>query len=1012
MKERVINTLSDIALNKPNDIKDLLLQESGIKPETLQVQAENILNALIQNYSQFNIQTIDTFTHRLVRTFAIDLGLSANFEVELDIDSRLKEAVEKVIDQVGIDNQVTRVLVDYAIDQANEDRYWDISGDLMKIGAIIFDEDAVEHLQNLQQKNIEEFIAFKKELYAVKRSFEKQMAEIGTEALTLIDAEGIPHNGFYSSYLPNFFKHLCDAGKLRKNVKFDGALDRNMRENILYSKGQRTEIKALIDGISPQLTGLYERAKALYEAESGNYFLSVFVIKNISATTVLQRLNAALNTIKNQENIEFLGEFNQIIHRHLLEQPAAYIYERIGERFKHYFIDEMQDTSVLQWKNLIPLIENAVSQTDSGALLVGDAKQSIYRWRGSKPEQFMCLAAEKYDQNTCDYALYNPFSIEKSVENLETNYRSFSSIIDFNNRFFTGITKYLIKDAHAELYKNGNQQKHNSKKGGYVELNFLDPELSADEIKQVTTEKVYNIIQNLDGKIKRSDICILVRKRDEGEIIATYLSEKGIDIESSESLLLKNNPEVIFILNLLRYLDNPEDGDAKFHWLHHLAQKLMKSSEKHAFLKKMIGLSPEQTFAELKDHGIDFDISRFSQTPLYDNVEAIIRSFGLTHPANAYIQFFLEEVFAFTSKNGQSIAEFLAYWELKEEKISIAGTDNDQAVKISTIHKAKGLEYRVVIFPFPFEMYDLSKWRFWLDISNLKTKQKFESIYVKADKKILLKCGDTAEATYNKALEEAELDNLNLLYVTLTRAVEQLYIFSTPSASKKKKTNTDPEIKNTSDLFKSFLTDNGLWEEGRETYTFGDPEPANTAEEPPTAELITQNEFMSNSWQNSQITIVPSASVLWDSERKEAIDYGNLIHQIMERVITAEDLNPEMEKLAGEGILRPEAFEAVKNQLTALVSHPGLANYFKPGNRVFTERELVDSYKRVHKPDRLNFLAPKSVVIIDYKTGQEEPQHISQVLTYAGALKEMGYAVEKILLVYIGKKIHIKNVTG
>jgi len=998
MKERVVENLTRISLGIEDDMHDLLVNETGIDKKIIREKAKQILNILLQNYSAFNIYTIDTFTHKLIRAFAIDLGLSVNFEVEMDTDPWLQEAVRQVISKVGTDKQITKLLTEYALMQIDDDKGWDITRDLIKISKILLNEEDAVQLQKLQSKSIPEFISFRKDLYQRKKSIEEEFRLIGEEALEIIDNKGVEYNSFFRSMFPNHFKNL--AYDLKKAKFFDqNTLKKRVEEQTLVAVSKPEKIKQEINEILPELILLYERSEALFE----KYQLILSVLKSITPLAVLSELNKSLTSIKEENNIKFHAEFNRIINNYLIDQPAAFIYERIGEKFKYYYIDEMQDTSVLQWNNLIPLISNALSQEQAGLLLVGDAKQSIYRWRGGKPEQFICLSSEEVIESSCTRENFNPFYIPKEVKNLDTNYRSFSEVIGFNNSFFTSVSKFLIKESHKILYRSGNDQKITSKKGGYVQIDFIAEEkLNNEKRAEIIPEEVYQIILSLEGEINRNEIAILVSKHDQGIEIANYLSLKGIAIESSETLLLKSNPKVDFIINLLQYIALPDDKNSKFNFLYFLHEHLKIDTDKHSFIAEYIDKDPASTFKELEKYQVDFNPDIFVFTPLYENIEQIIRGFRLNETADAYLLFFLEEILSFTQHHSQSIQEFLEYWELKKNKLSIASSNNKESVKISTIHKAKGLEYRVVIFPYEIKLYDVKNdARSWYDLSNFEENHGFEQFYIPATSSIKY-TGTQGQEIFQRNLENIELDNLNKLYVAFTRAVEQLYIIA--------EKGSDKSIKNSGEFLKNYLLELGLWQKDKEIYEFGDKTFVRKEKKEEVKEPLLMEDLISSPWQDHHITIAATSELLWDPERKKAVDFGNVIHKIMENVIVKEDLDILVERFVNNGVITYDEAVVIKERLQKLLEHPDLEMYFRKGNKVFTEREILDEQKKILIPDRLNFLEDKQVVIIDYKTGSPEKRHYDQLEKYAEVLQKMNFKINKKILIYIDKDISIVNV--
>ncbi len=991
MKERVLNTLRDISKNNENDIFSDIVKETNLSIDVLKKRSKNSLYSILKNYSAFSINTIDTFTHKLIRTFAFDLGMSMNFEVEMDTDFWINEAVENVMSKIGINKDITKILIDYALQQADDDKSWDITQDLKGISKILLNENDAGHLDSLQNKSIPDFLEFRDYLNISQSTIKKKFREIGEKGLEIIDGSSAKRNDFAYSMLPKHFINLVeDKAKFFEQSKLKERID----NNTLLKKSLSVDI-SVIEKIMPELLNLYQESEELFSTHSLNNSL----IKALTPLAVLNQLNRSLNELKENNNKKFIAEFNKIISEHLKEQPAAYIYERIGEKYQYYFIDEMQDTSVMQWQNLIPLIENALSQGNSGLLLVGDGKQSIYRWRGGNPEQFICLSTEENkDIEVCSSRDINPFLIPKQVKNLETNYRSFSNIIDFNNKFFTHASNLFIKESHTNLYKTGNNQAFNKKTGGYVNIDFVEEKLTDENRYEVISEKVEKIIRNLEGKINLSEICILVRKTKESIAVANYLTKKGIQVTSSDSLLLANDKKVDFIINLLYFLIENEDKNAKFNLLYFLHEHLNINKNIHEFIANFIDADIEQFFNQLEEYGIFYNSTSFAYTPLYESIEQIIRDFNFTESADAYLQYFLDEILQFSQQKSQSTREFLEYWELKKDKLSISVSENKDAVNILTVHKSKGLEFRIVIYPFDMNIFYANKPKSWYDLSNYNGNHGFEDFYINSSASIK-NCGEQGKVIFQMQEEHLELDNFNILYVALTRAVEQLYIITENEAKSK-------DIKYFSQYLKDFLQKTLKWVDDKFVYEYGENKLSKTEEKESEKQSIYQENFISTPWQDHKISIVTNSSLMWDTDRGEAIEYGNVIHKIMEKVYVKSDITKSVNQFVTSGILNFEEGVEINLLLQKVVNHAELGNYYKEGLKVYNEREIINKDGHVLIPDRLVFDSD-GIIIIDYKTGSKEKKHSLQIDSYANVLAEMNFRINKKILIYINKEISI-----
>lgn len=994
MKERVIENLQDFSKEKSNSMLSIICEETNLTETVIFNRSKVALSAILQNYSAFNITTIDSFTHKLIRTFAYDLDLPLNSEVEMDTESLLNESVDIVISKIGESKELTAALVSYAIQKLDDDKSWDISLDLKKFAKLILNENHGKHLKTLLEIPKDEFTNLKQQLQKENKKIEDAFKEIGDEGLEIINNTGVLFKDFYYSLIPNHFQQL--AANYKKAKFFDqGKLKLRIEEETFYSKSKSEAVKSAIDTVIPKLIQLYNRSEALFQQKT----LNDLFLNSLIPLAVLSHINNALQELKQENNMLLNAEFNQLISDTIKDEPAPFIYERIGEKFRYYFIDEMQDTSVLQWQNLIPLVENAItSENEVGEkgklLLVGDAKQSIYRWRGGKAEQFIELS-NKENKN-------KPFFVEKTVDNLATNYRSFSEVIDFNNNFFTHISQFLGNEHYQNLYAEGNNQQLNSNEGGYVEVSFVENEEDAEERALLFPKKVFGIIENLDPKFQKNEVCVLVRTKKQGVEVANYLTEKGLEIISSETLLLKNSPKVDFIINVLNVIQNPSNKEFKVKVLYYLYDNLEIKEEKHHFLSEFVHLENQLFFEELKRFNIFFNFNEFVQSPFYESVEYCMRSFQLVKESDSNIQFFLDVVFEYQQKKQVSIGGFLEYWELKKDKLSIVAPEAENAVRIMTIHKAKGLEFPIVIYPYDIDIYNQIDPKVWYSYENETSN--LSSLLINHSNKLNY-IGAQGIELFDERKEELELDNYNILYVALTRAVEQLYVITKLKISKK---TNEEDLKFTSGLFINYIKSQNLWNSEKLVYSFGNPE-RGTFEIKEESKTTTQQNFISNSWKNHNIAIVANSSLLWDTEQGKAIVYGNLIHEILSKIKTSTDIAEVVNQYLFKGIITSNSYDAVILIVTKIVTHEKLAHYFNQNNKVFNEREILTSDKKIVIPDRLVFKNNK-VTIIDYKTGKPEKKHIQQVNEYAQVLESLQYQIAEKLLVYINEEITVKEV--
>lgn len=995
MKQRIISMLVSFSdpnvFAKPPAMMREIADENTIEISEVHHLSKKILKHILHNYAGFTIETIDRFSHQLIRTFARDLKLPQDFEVTLEEKALLIEAVDRLIMKAGEDPDITKTLIDFALEKIDDDTSWDISRNIVTVAILLLNENDATHLVKLKHKTLKDFAESKRILLKQKENLLSKVMGMSLEVLKLIDENGIKHSDFSGSYLPKYFMKLS-SGDIK--VNYGTKWQEGLTEKPLYPSKVDGATASIIDRLAPQLADSFETTKEMVY----QILLINAILKNITPLSVINLVKQELEFMKKDRGLLPISEFNSIINDEIKNQPAPFIYERLGEKYQHFFIDEFQDTSLLQWQNLIPLIDNALSQeshdgTKGSLLLVGDAKQSIYRWRGGLPEQFMEL-----------YGFENPFSIlssEKKVIHLETNWRSCSEIINFNNSFFQFVSSKLGSSDHRELYYQGNQQLCTDKDGGYVNVTFIDPS-NASEAHEVYASMVYETVVSLiENDFSYNDICVLTRTRNEGTNIGAFLVEKGIPILSSETLLINNSPDVQCIIDVLSLCIDPDNKKIRVRLLEFLYDQFEIRIEKHAFIDSFLTVSIEAFEDGLRRYGIDFFFNELFSVSLYESCEYCIRKFKLDADANGYLFSFLDLVFEFQQQPQASKISFLEHWETKKESASIYASEGADAVKIMTIHKSKGLEFQVVIYPYadiPIQDEKFPKVWFPYDDPN----GTFDEVYINFNKDIE-NYGEIGSRIYQERKETVELDNINLLYVTLTRAVEQLYIFAKIPAEKSTSASTS-----FNQILKEYLEQNGKWNEETYTAEFGSFY-KRLFHEPPDNITMIEPRYVTSAPEDHNLKIGSSESFLWETKAEEAISIGNLLHNTMALIITKEDMHSVYDDILSRGTLTKDDLDSLFKTITQLVEHPELSHLFSHKAKVMTERSIFTKNGIVLRPDRLNFHNERQVTIVDYKTGAESEFHAQQIGGYADALEEMNFSVLEKVLVYISGDTIIIN---
>lgn len=994
MKSRVVNTLSAFAAEETPPkflimMRDLA-ERTGMSVSEIRAKSKKIIRHIIHNYAAFDISTIDKFTHRVIRTFAHDLNLPVTFEVSLDTENLLAEAVDALIAQAGDDPQLTRLLVDFAMEKTDDDKSWDITRELLDTGKLILNENNRNEIVHFRNRTIETFMEVKAKIKKDCAEAEARAISLARETLNRIDQHGIEHQSFYSAYVPKHLQKIA-RGEVCFHAKIiEGYLrgDNCKKYSAATSPGQKQLIDAIADSI----------ADAIHDINtlSGQIAFYQAFLKNITPLSLLNTVEKELASIQEEQNILSIAEFNRLINDQIRDQPAPFIYERLGEKYRHFFIDEFQDTSELQWQNLIPLIDNATSSEIDGQkgtlMIVGDPKQSIYRWRGGKAEQFIELANG-----------HNPFNNkEQELYSLDTNYRSYSEVIQFNNAFFKMLARHFENPDYQHLYEHKTFQKPNAKTGGYVNISFIPPVGEDEDSPDKTAahvKRTLEIIEEVRGKgFRYADIAILTRTRDQGIAVASALTEHKIQIISSETLQIANASEVMFIIDLLRFINNGRDRESKAKALQYLADG-QQMLEVHDFIEAGLQqTTPEAFDAWLASLGIAFSSDAIRKKGLYEAVESIIAAF-ISDKNNAYLQFFLDIVLERDVKGMAGVADFLEFWDRSGAKFSIPTPEGEDAVRIMTIHKAKGLEFPVVILPFAE--------------GTIGGKNR-DKLWVEADQdvfgipKVLIdsvsaveQYGDAAAALYRQKKQEVLLDTINVLYVALTRAEEQLYIVSAMNLTTK---NELPK-NNVCRFFIEFLAETAGFNREVMSYDFGVPE--KVSEVKALAEPSDKIKSAQTVLPPSAIAIARRESAMWGTPQQQAIEYGNAVHDIMARVSLPADVGAAIQDAIDQGVISEDQRAVVTGTLELIVGHPELQDHFNPTARVLNEQAIITG-SGILKPDRVTII-DNTAYLLDYKTGARDAKHVAQLEDYARAIGDIGYVVAKKSLVYLGADVNVIN---
>jgi ATP-dependent exoDNAse (exonuclease V) beta subunit len=1030
MKERVLQLLRLFGTEAPlAGYHQKLLEEiavsAGVSPPEISLRAKEVHKEILHHYSDFNIGTIDSFVHRIIRSFALELNLSFAFEVQLETSSFIGMAVDDLLAEAGEDKELTAALVGFTRNLLEDEKSWNIEQALTRFATFLTSEVSIEPLSKLAD-------AVHIDIRNVAKSNRKAIEEIKAswiQRLTLADQKvkacGVPADKFsYANAggVPGFFARMIEQQEFGKLFRRAGELSRMvgfMEGDVdFFPKKSEEHVKAPLTALKEELIPIWELLIRDVELHYPEFALRQLVQENLSALSLSRKIREQMQITMDRENLIPIYEFNRLIWNIIRNQPVPFIYERTSERFDHFLIDEFQDTSALQWLNLLPLIENSLSQGGMN-MVVGDAKQAIYRWRNGDVWQFVKLPELVQASN-------NPLIRERQealqrfarIENLNHNYRSSREIINFNNRFFEWMTS-RYPNLLGEIYHDHHQKFPPDAPKGYVEIHLIpEPESKIkSEFHKLTVAatltKVQDLLQEKGGDLRPSDICILVRKNHEAGLVASALIEAGIDVVSSQSFMLGSFSEPLFFRALIGLLLNRTDGVSAAVMATTMERnKLIGEHELHDAFNRLQGYGSykqslwpwiDQLFAVA---GFENTMELYLAMPLYEMCETVIRDAFRNRVSAPAAHYLLDLTAAFIQSSGNDLAAYAAHLDEKLAT-SVPLPETTHAVNVITIHKAKGLQFPVVIYAFAEENPDKSNHHqqlLWIEDPD-------EEVFDGLPVLLLPLRSQLADTPYASRLEMEKSalfqDAVNVVYVALTRPSQRLYVITSPNGRNSKSTN---HFYNLFSEYVSespdFVSDDGI------VYSYGNKEPLHVRkDEGAEGERFRMKPWASYPWNDRLGIRTGHLTSAFAEPRQSAIDRGVVIHAVLARINRRNEVESALVQCQTEGLIRPEEFEIMRKDILEVIDMEGVASFFADSNKPRNESPIVVPGGRILIPDRVVELED-CIAVIDFKTGKPHSGHQRQVTTYCEMLRGMGHPSVKGFLLYISSKTLVEVQNG
>lgn len=940
----------------------------------LAARAGSVLTEILHDYSAFAVSTIDRFVQRTLRAFAREIGQFASYEVELDREALVHESVDRVLDSLNDGDSLLDWLTECAIEGLTEDGKFTLEKDLYESAEGLMSD---KHREAMGESDYSMYSSgrlkeAKRECEVVVRNFEREAKEGAAALQEAFGATGLdPSETKCSGRVPMAVSIInrCLNAKRGKHIEKPsdtqmaacGDLSKMFKTDFWKGRNKESIISALQ---SPCL-----RISKLFEENNyKRYRTARELLEQVYNMGMAQRLHDEFDALLKEKNVLAIDESNTLLKKIIDGSDAPFVYEKIGVRFEDFLLDEFQDTSKIQWENFEPLLKESNS-TGRYNLVVGDIKQCIYRWRGSDWK----LLANGVKNNFGDDA--------DEGESLTENWRSAREVVKFNNNFFKYVTGVLDHQLHGEyispIYSDVEQAAmSDDPQPGSVELTWC---VGADDASDPVLPAILDAIgKACERGASYSQIAILVRKNYEGASVASYLGSNGVPVISDDSLSVKSSLTVRHLVSLLAFYGGSGDPVDRF-------------------LAESFGIAGKKQSYSLPD---------LSESLLRDIRDKDPETVG---KETLYIQSFMDDLRSWTTKNGNKATAFLKYWKDSDRKI--ASPDDIDAVRVLTIHKAKGLEFPYVIFPYP-EKVGLyrSDTRGWCCLSEERGLPKSDGIVWNVGLNNGTKDTFFAKEYSNERVLQYT-DNLNTCYVALTRASKALHVISTLEKAKllQNPRNSNDRYKDFSQLLYAYSKDNldpslpdlANDELKEDVHVFiGEPYsfeglPSGKKDAPETVASCYESYPLNDPEENEpRLKFRADASDFFDEEGHTGYEAssrirGTVLHDILSEVIVPSDLPMAVRRAVAAGKLsQEEASSAEKLLSDAIESVRDLGWFPSERGSVSNEHAIISPSGEERRPDRVVHL-PDRTVIIDYKFGHPERSYYTQLREYAALYGKM-----------------------
>ena len=1007
MKMRILSQLYGLSRLLPdsNAYLEIIKKDTELSEEQIRQRSSLALGYLIHNYSYFQIQTIDTFFQGVLNNLARELDLTARLRVTLN-DEQLKErAVDRLIEELDPKNKVLKWVLDLLEENQEENKAWNVISELKSFGKNIFSD-----LYKQNEKQLSSFLEdenkvkeFKNTLIKAKKEAIEKLDKSVTDFFDILNESGLDITDFKNGArgVPSYFLTLQKQEYTKTNFPTKTALNGLTSSDAWISKGGEEKKPYLRSLVEQRLMPLLNGVESMRVPLTKTILSVTLTLQHLNKLRLLSNIEKKVHEINNENNQFLLSDTQMLLNSMIEESDSPFLFEKIGTRLEHIMIDEFQDTSTTQWKNFKILLNECLSHAESSNLIVGDVKQSIYRWRNGDWKLLNNIDQE-----------FNHSEDILDIKNLTTNYRSSRNIITFNNAFFNSLVKTEAGILHEISEKEEQQLQSayddvaqlvpkNKPNKGYVQIEFLKKEVYEEE----TLTQTKAIIQDLlDKGAQPKDIAIIHRKNDKLQEIANYLMNEmpHLHFVSSEAFKIHSSSAVNIIIKALKFLVNNDDKLALAELVQTYQTEVLQTKDIDSLM-----VENRDSLENLLPKSFYINIDELRELALLNLIETIFNAFSLDtlKEQTSYVCTFYDKVNEFITDNGSNLPLFLNQWEDDLYNTTIS-TEQLDGITLITIHRCKGLEYKHVIMPF-------CDWKLKQDATMLfKTPEApFSLIPILPIYNSRSKMMNTIfESQYIEEYSQTIVDNLNMLYVAFTRACDSLFVISCANQSilyrassiQAAMTNIKDQLPNCTiidELDKEdcyFKFEYGKLEieadqkeEEKSMNIFKTPiiphqiDIKNYAEK---ASFLQSNK--SNEYLKGEET---------ESKQQQYIELGQVLHKIFSQIKKKEDIAAAIEKLDYEGVIDNKKInkENLQNLIYKRFENPIVEEWFSDKWTVFNECAILSVDPTTNsvikrRPDRVIYDGDQ-MIVIDFKFGSPKDIYIQQIENYMTLLKEMGY---------------------